>query len=75
MHPYQERDGDEDRKPGGKTRVKRYGTCVVNEEDLLDRTKLENDRPTQNHSDDPQMMGYARREEEEDSTIHTFPNV
>ena len=40
-----ERDGEEDRKPCGKTRVKEiYGKCVViKEEDVLDRTKWKND--------------------------------
>ena len=44
MHPYQERDGEEDRKPGGKTRVKEiYGKCGLKEDDVLDRTKWKND--------------------------------
>ena len=52
MHQHQERDEDEDRKPGGKTRVKaifmeRLG---LKEEDVLDRTKWKND--IQNHSGD-----------------------
>ena len=30
MHQYKDRDGEEDRKPGGKTRVKEiYGKCGV----------------------------------------------
>ena len=29
MHQYQERDGEEDRKPGGKTRVTEIWWCGV----------------------------------------------
>ena len=28
MYQHQERDGEQNRKPGGKTCVKRYGKCV-----------------------------------------------
>ena len=51
MHKYQERDGEEDRKPSGKTCVnmKRVG---LKEEDALDRTKWKNN--IQYHS------GYSR---------------
>ena len=48
---YQERDGEEGIQPGGKTGAKRYGKCVVKEEDVLDRTKWNND--IHNHSVDP----------------------
>ena len=43
MHQYQERDGEEDRQPGGETRVK--DIRKVKEEDALDRTKWKNDIP------------------------------
>ena len=51
--PDQERDGEKDRKPGGKTCVKVYGKCgvKVKEEDVRDRTKWKND--IQNRSGDP----------------------
>ena len=39
MHQYKERDGEEDRQPGGKTRVKDMETVGLKEEDVLDRTK------------------------------------
>ena len=39
MYQYQERDGEEDRKPGGKTRVKETWKGLKEEEDALDRTK------------------------------------
>ncbi len=42
MQQYQ-RDGEEDGKPGGKTRVK--DIRKVKEEDVLDRTKWKNDIP------------------------------
>ena len=41
MHQYQERDGERDGKPGGKTRVKEIRK--VCEEDILDRAKWKND--------------------------------
>ena len=51
MHQYQERDGGEDRKPGGKTRVKKRYVKRGDEQEVLDRTKWKND--IQNHSGDP----------------------
>ena len=44
MHQYQERDGEEDRKPGGKTECKRDMESVglFKKEDVLDRTKWKN---------------------------------
>ena len=53
MHRYQERDGEDDRKPGGKTRVRDVESVWLKQEDvgLLDRTEWKND--IQNHSDDP----------------------
>ena len=54
MHQYQERDGEENRKPGGKTRVKeicQYERVRLKIEDVLDRTKWK--RAVQNHSGDP----------------------
>ena len=45
---YQEREGEEDRKPGGK----RYGKCGVKKEDTLDRTKWKNDIQYVYHSGD-----------------------
>ena len=44
MHQYQERDGEEDRQPGGKTVMQSV------DEDALDRTKWKND--IHNHSGD-----------------------
>ena len=44
-----QRDGEEDRKPGGKTRVKEIRE--LKEEDVLDRTKWKGDIP--NQPDDP----------------------
>ena len=38
MHPYQERDGEEDRKQGGKTRVKDMESVRLEEEDVWERT-------------------------------------
>ena len=35
MHQYQERDGEEDRKPGGKTRVKENMESVRLKEDRI----------------------------------------
>ncbi len=58
MHQYQERDGEENRTPGGKTRVKDIWKGLK-EEDALDRTKWEND--IQYHSGDPR-----RREKPEE---------
>ena len=50
MHQYQERDGEDERKPGGKTCVKEmYGKCGL-KADVLDRTKWKND--IHNHSGD-----------------------
>ena len=43
MHEYQERDGEEDRKPGGKTECKSdMESVVLKEADVLDRTKWKN---------------------------------
>ena len=52
MHQDKERDGEEDRKPGGKTRIKVSMESVgLEEEDTLDRTKWKND--IQNYSSEP----------------------
>ena len=40
---YQERDGEEDRTPGGKTRVKDMTSVWLKKEDVLDRIKWKND--------------------------------
>ena len=50
MHPYQERDGGEDRKPGGKTRLKEKWKTRDYEEDELNSTKRKDD--IHNHSGD-----------------------
>ena len=42
MHQYQERDGEEDIKPGGKTRVKEIESMGLKEEDVLDSKKWNN---------------------------------
>ena len=34
MHQYQERDGEEDRKPGGKTRLRDMDSVGLKEEDV-----------------------------------------
>ena len=54
MHPFQERDGEVDRKPSGKTRVSnKHGKCGCHEvgQYVLDGTKWNN--AIQNHSGDP----------------------
>ena len=56
MHQYQERDGEEDRKPGGNTCVKEK-SVELKEEDVLDRTKCKNG--IEYRSCDP-YMGKAR---------------
>ena len=53
MQQYQERHGEEDRKPGGKTRVKEIWKVGLKEEDVLDRTKWKHD--IHNHSSDPRL--------------------
>ena len=50
MHQYQERDGKENRTPGGKTRVKER-KCLKEEEGVLESAKWKND--FRNHSGDP----------------------
>ena len=47
----QERDGEEDIKPGGKTRVKDMESVGLKEEDALDRTTWKN--YVEYHSGDP----------------------
>ena len=42
-HQYQERHIEEDRKPGGKTRVRDMESVWLKEEGILDRTKWNND--------------------------------
>ena len=49
MHQYEERDGEKNRKPGGKTCVKEISVWLK-EQDILARTKCKND--IQNHSGD-----------------------
>ena len=48
---YQERDGEEDRKPGGKIPVKEIESVGLKEEDVLDSKKWNNG--IKNYSGDP----------------------
>ena len=65
MHQYQERDGEEDRKPCGKTCVK-VESVGLKEDDALDRTKWKND--IQYHSGNPRWW----EKPEEKKTIILF---
>ena len=58
MHQCHERDREEDRKPGGKTRVKEISVGLKGD-DVLDRTKWKN--YIQYHSDDCPHDGNSRR--------------
>ena len=68
MHQYQERDGEEDRKPGGKTRVIdiwKVTSVGLKEEDALDRTKWKN--YIHNHSGEPSL--WAKPEERKKNVL------
>ena len=72
MHQYQERDGEEERKPGKDSCKRDMESVGLKEEDALDRTKWKND--IHNHSGDPRWWKHPRKRKRCEETVGNTSN-